>query len=57
MPKRIVSLVLILFLFGTMISVEIRAAETADSLLSQQTARGLLLRSMVLPGWVGVNTG
>jgi len=51
MPKRIVSLVLILFLFGTMISVEIRAAETADSLLSQQTARGLLLRSMVLPGW------
>lgn len=51
MPNRIVALVLILFLSTSLVSRELRAAESADSLLSLQTARGLLLRSMLLPGW------
>jgi len=50
MPKRIVSLILILLLFP-ILALEAQESTTQDSLLSVQAARGLLLRSMVLPGW------
>jgi len=53
MPKRIVSLILILLLFP-MLVLEAQESTTQDSLLSVQAARGLLLRSMYF--LVGVNT-
>jgi len=51
MPKRIVPLVLIPLLLLAMVSANAQESEPTDSLLSVQTARGLLLKSMLLPGW------
>jgi len=51
MSKRILPLVLSLLIVFPLLTVNARETATEDSLISVKTARSLLLKSIVLPGW------
>ena len=49
MPKKTVFFILILLL--SLVSIQAQGTATVDSVISVKAARGLLLKSLVIPGW------